>query len=1061
MEQNILDLSFDNSKFNTSQKQILTGLNEIIAAAEKIENTKINVGGDASFALLNQKLLEQQKQIEALKTANVEYVKSQMVVTDATKATTTAVIASNSELETNLALRAKLQAQNKSWAIDQKEDLDLLKKGIITRAEYNQRITESSKNIEANKVKVGDLSKVIKQQTQDSVGSIDATKRKIAASQQEQKINNALTNEYKQLSLASADASLRFKNYALTLGANHPVTLQAKADALALRTQLVTLDTAVGESGKNVGNYANSVGKAAGSVYGVIRKAANILPGLGISGIFLAIFEGLKYASEALGFFNTKLSDTVKNYQNLVEVQKKANEGAAKELVTSKLLYEAATDRALSMKERIAAGNELIKQYPFIFEGQTAENIVNGQAVTQYNALTAAIMENAKSKAVLAKLEELEAQRLDVADRKRRINNATTNEANRVKGVSTDVVFGGGTLGGAGTGGVTLSEADQKRRIEARRLEALKVQDAIVKSIDEQEKFLTDYAGKKNLEKAVIPTGGNADKAVKAVEDLTNELLKAEADRLKALSEMNKLELELQAKAMKSIVDNEKEDYAMRLIALQEYTNIKTAIAKNQSDLETKELKNKLEEIVSIEAIAVDKRTSEQKKLLIQKQALLAQAKLAEFKYSIEVESINLDQINKVRELRIKETEDLRKEEEKRVKDNAEALKQRYEAEKRTIEDIGNFRKINSVSIELNGLKALNEAYKLGEVSYEEYTKAKVQLSTDAATAVLKSDLQTAEALYNSAVKNGGDIVATLAKYKAAELAVLKNSGKEQEDTDKEITGKRKKVIDDIVSYEDQAAKLIQGLHNAAYVAELNRIQDLKDAQDQYYAKQQENITNSTLSEQQKANQLAVLKNQQETSDRAFDKRRRDAQNKEAEFQKKLALFQIALHTAMAVIAALTSVPPNVPLSIAVGVAGAVELAVAAATPVPHYKHGTPPGGHKGGIARWAEDDVPEEVIRPDKPAYIAYNDTTGYLPAGTIVKPLTKDYVNSKARDGATRLTGRMGERRAERNEAWDIAKWQSRETRKAVLEMTKRPIKNTLVVRESLNVSKVFGRL
>lgn len=1059
MEQNLLDLSFDNPKFSTSQKQVLAGLNEIIAAAEKIEATKINVGGDASFSLLNAKLAEQQKQIEALKTANVEYVKSQMQVTDATKATVTAVIASNSELETNIALRAKLQSQNKSWATDQKEDLDLLKKHIITRAEYNQRITESSKNIEANKVKIGDLSKVIKQQTQDNVGSIDAMKRRTTAAQQDQKINDQLTNEYKLLSQASADASLRFKNYALTLGANHPVTLQAKADALALRTQLVTLDTAVGESGKNVGNYSNSVVRAAGSAFGAVRKLAFILPGIGIAGIFLAIFSGLKELVEYFGLFSTKISDVVKNYQNLIEVQKKADEAAGKELVTSKLLYEAATDHNLSMKERLAAGHELIKQYPFIFQGQTAENIVTGQAVTQYNKLTDAIMESAKAKAVLSKLEELEAQRLAAADQKRKIINATTNESNRVTTSLGPQVNSRGINDTYGTS-EAITPAQQKAIIEKRKQDALKIQDAAIKSIDEQEKFLTEYAGKQALEKAVIPTGGNADKAVKAVEDLTNELLKAEADRLKALSEMNKLELELQAKAMKSIVDDEKATYGSRLVALQEYTNIRMLIAKNQSELETKETKNKLDEIVKIEAIAVDKRTNEQKKLLIQKRALLAEEKLAEFKYTIEVQSIQLDQVNKIRELRVKETEEFKKEEEKRTKDKEEALKKRYEAEKRSIEDISNYQKINSVQTELNGLKALNEAYKKGEIDYEDYTKAKVKLSADAATAVLKSDLETAEALYNSAVQNGGDIVKTLEKFKAAELAVLKNSGKNQETTDKEITDKRKKVIDTIVSYENEAAKLIQGLHNAAYIDELNRIQDLKDAQDQYYAKQQENITNSTLSEQQKANQLAVLKNQQETSDRAFDKRRRDAQNKEAEFQKKLALFQIVIHTAMAVIAALTSVPPNVPLSIAVGIAGAVELAIAAATPVPHYRHGTPPGGHKGGVARYAEDNIPEEVKEPGKPAYIAHTDTTGYLPAGTIVTPLTKDYVNGKARDGATRLTGRMGEQRRERNEAWDIARWQSRETRKAILEITKRPNKINLTVKERLDVNKVFRR-
>jgi hypothetical protein len=41
-----------------------------------------------------------------------------------------------------------------------------------------------------------------------------------------------------------------------------------------------------------------------------------------------------------------------------------------------------------------------------------------------------------------------------------------------------------------------------------------------------------------------------------------------------------------------------------------------------------------------------------------------------------------------------------------------------------------------------------------------------------------------------------------------------------------------------------------------------------------------------------------------------------------------------------------------------------------------------------------------------------------------------------------------------------WDIAKWQMRYTEKLMNKIARRPIRNTVVIKEGLNVNKVFGR-
>jgi TP901 family phage tail tape measure protein len=77
---------------------------------------------------------------------------------------------------------------------------------------------------------------------------------------------------------------------------------------------------------------------------------------------------------------------------------------------------------------------------------------------------------------------------------------------------------------------------------------------------------------------------------------------------------------------------------------------------------------------------------------------------------------------------------------------------------------------------------------------------------------------------------------------------------------------------------------------------------------------------------------------------RAIEKKYNDEvaaeKTKQAKAEKLDALFRIALNTAIGITSALASLPPNVPLSIAIGILGAAEFAVAAAKPIPKYYKG-------------------------------------------------------------------------------------------------------------------------
>jgi len=72
-----------------------------------------------------------------------------------------------------------------------------------------------------------------------------------------------------------------------------------------------------------------------------------------------------------------------------------------------------------------------------------------------------------------------------------------------------------------------------------------------------------------------------------------------------------------------------------------------------------------------------------------------------------------------------------------------------------------------------------------------------------------------------------------------------------------------------------------------------------------------------------------------------YERRRARIQRQQAEAQKKLAVFNILINTAQGVVSALASTPPNVPLSIAIGVIGALQAGIVGSQQIPQFWTGT------------------------------------------------------------------------------------------------------------------------
>ena len=138
--------------------------------------------------------------------------------------------------------------------------------------------------------------------------------------------------------------------------------------------------------------------------------------GIIATGIALVIGKLIDYTSKAreAAEAQARLNKEQEEYnQGLRDIGRQADEYAQKELANLNKLYKAATDDTKAKKDRIAAVEELKRQYPEYFSKLSTEAIMIGQAKKQYEDLTTAIIKSANARAAYDKIAELGSEKLD------------------------------------------------------------------------------------------------------------------------------------------------------------------------------------------------------------------------------------------------------------------------------------------------------------------------------------------------------------------------------------------------------------------------------------------------------------------------------------------------------------------------------------------------------------------------------------------------------------------------------------------------------------------------
>lgn len=246
-----------------------------------------------------------------------------------------------------------------------------------------------------------------------------------------------------------------------------------------------------------------NVGKGLTRSFGYLRQLAFILPGIGIAGIFNLAFIGIEKAAEALELFSNKLSVAEKNLANLNAVAVAAGKQFGEQATNLRILYQATTDVTNSEKDRVLAARELQKEFPDTFRNIKLETILNGGASDSYKQLTADILDNAKARAALTKIQELAGKQLEDDIKIQKIAIAFANENAKVKPV---IQTAGGAGGGSDVSGPRFTNAAQQaqsikdQKENNRRRAQLAVDEARQdkKDLQAQIDFLTAFAGGNN-----------------------------------------------------------------------------------------------------------------------------------------------------------------------------------------------------------------------------------------------------------------------------------------------------------------------------------------------------------------------------------------------------------------------------------------------------------------------------------------------------------------------------------------------------------------------------------
>lgn len=825
-----------------------------------------------------------------------------------------------------------------------------------------------------------------------------------------------VSNEYKQLGKAYAEAALRAKNYALVLGQAHPITVEAIKDANALNDKLKTVDASVGQFSRNVGNY-NAVGTQfnqllrelpnAGisfntfilslsnnvSYFGeAIKKArgegqswGTVLKSIGtslfsVTGILNALVLGMVLYSDKIfqaSKATTAAEKATKKYtDSLNSIDESSRNAAQQELAHLQILTKLATTTDTSTKSTKAqqrAVDELQRLYPQTLKNYTDEAIKAGQASTAIDELTKSIIAKSVAEAAEKKFaaagEQVYALYL-AQDKATKALSKSEKELSEIrKSNNVNTISGSLTQSNAAIGQAEIRAVRAKKDLADISLAYLNAQKEQKKYLADAQKFAQE-AGAGFIDERKDPKTKTAKRAF----DPTNIEISA-AERInKAKATLNKVELEDEKNKAQSIYQNDLASLDERLKAHSDYLNAILALAEIEQKTELQNIELNLSKIDSIEQKAVSKRSNAEKSLLLQKGAFEAEKLAITAKNTVKTNEI-LDKSQKESLSIIKHSVD-------------EETKYRISAQEKIIQNIDIQERAEIAALESQNLTSKEYNQKRQEIAAK-YAGERVQQTID----YLQQEIDAIRAA-------GGNVTDIESKLNEARISA-----------DESYVAKRVQLETDlanrIMAIQHQIMDAAVQLGEILLSSESKRIEENKAKIEENKTYQIDAINQQIATEEEKNARIASVEAQAMQDKRKLDEQQKQIEKRKFQLEQAAALARVFINTTetvaklRATASVLLSNPVTAPLAplalsqiplaitsgaIAAGLIGAQLLAYAQGAGI----DGKPV--HPGGLFVAGDGGEKELIVTPRGDKYWSENKPHLYNePYGTRVIPESK----------------------------------------------------------------------
>lgn len=280
------------------------------------------------------------------------------------------------------------------------------------------------------------------------------------------------------------------------------------------------------------------------------------------------------------------------------------------------------------------------------------------------------------------------------------------------------------------------------------------------------------------------------------------------------------------------------------------------------------------------------------------------------------------------------------------------------------------------------------------------YAKKSLQEQIDAIQKILEIEKQKPEETRISAEKIK-EIENNLSKYKRdlseADNQTYTGNAEKRLMTEQEVSEKMKELSENLSS------ELIN-LANSVFEARISNIDYEIQKSDDYYRKLQEAAGNDQR-------QKDLLTKEAEKKREELEKKKRKEQTKQAIFNKAMAITDIGIKTAQAIIGvwANPGYPMAIPLTVLTALLGTAQTAAVLATPIPKYKDGRKNGPKE--LAIVGDGGVNEVIKRKTGRVELTPNtDTLVQLYAGDEVYKSTDEYYKAMRAANMASLAAEKG---------------------------------------------------